>query len=146
MQQLRSAPFGWIIDAMEQTNTVSRGRRPRVLLIGMTQRMLALLEGPLGDAAEVSCSPFPSPHFDRLVEDVRPHLAIVDITYLEEASVRPVLMTQLAPHRTVLVFTTPTGYGWVDDPGRGRSGYLDDVTPDALLGLVATPHLRAITP
>jgi hypothetical protein len=116
-----------------------------VLLIGMTARMLALLEGPLGDAAEVSCTPFPSPQFDRLVDDVRPHLAVVDVTYLEEASVRPALMGQLAPHRTVLVFTTPTGYGWVDDPRRGRSGYLDDVTPEALLALLAVPQLRMVT-
>jgi hypothetical protein len=143
---LRLPPFGWIIDAMEQTSSRYRAGRPRVLLIGMTARMLALLEGPLGDAATVTCSPFPSPHFDRLVDDVRPHLAVVDVTYLEEASVRPALMTQLAPHATVLVFTTPTGYGWVDDPRRRRSDYLDDVTPEALLALVAVPQLRAVTP
>ena len=143
--RLRLAPFGWIIDAMEHTSSISRARRQRVLLIGMTARMLTLLEGPLSDAAEVSCSPFPSPHFDRLVDDARPHLAVVDVTYLEEASVRPALMTRLARHGTVLVFTTPTGYGWVDDPRRGRSDYLDDVTPDALLALVAVPHLRAVS-
>jgi hypothetical protein len=143
---LRWAAFGWIINMMERTSSIARGGRPRVLLIGMTTRMLALLEGPLGDDAEVSCSPFPSPHFDRLVGDVRPHLAVVDVTYLDEASVRPALMAQLAPHRTVLVFATATGYGWVDDPIRGRSDYLEDLRPEALLALVAVPRLRAVTP
>ena len=116
-----------------------------MLLIGMTARMLALLEGPLGADADVSCTAFPSPHFDRLVDDIRPHLAIIDVTYLAEASVRPALMARLAPHRTVLVFTTPTGYGWVDDPVRGRSDYLEDATPDALLALISQPRLRAVT-
>ena len=129
---------------MGQPSSRSRARRRRVLLVGMTARMLALLEGPLGDASEVSCSPFPSPHFERLVDDVRPHLAVVDVTYLEEASVRPALMAQLAPHGTVLVFTNATGYGWVDDLRRGRSDYLDDVAPEALLTLVAVPKLRIV--
>jgi hypothetical protein len=117
-----------------------------VLLIGMTEMLLKLLEGPLGDAADVSCSPFPSRHFDRLVEEVRPQLAVVDVTYLEEASVRPALMARLASYGTVLVFTTPTGYGWVDDPYSGRSDYLEDVSADALLRLVPTPQLHSVSP
>lgn len=117
-----------------------------MLLIGMTEMMLKLLEGPLSDAADVSCSPFPSRHFDRLVEEVRPQLAVVDVTYLEEASVRPALMARLASYGTVLVFTTPTGYGWVDDPYSGRSDYLEDVSADALLRLVPTPQLHSVSP
>jgi hypothetical protein len=116
-----------------------------VLLVGMTERMLGLLEGPLGEAAEVACSPFPSPYFDRLVDDVRPHLAVVDVTYLQEATVRPALMARFSSHGTVLVFATPTGYGWVDDPSRGRSDYLKDVTAEDLLRLIDVPRLYSVS-
>ena len=112
--------------------------------MGMTTPMLSLLDGSLGESSAVSCSPFPSPHFDRLLGEIEPDLIVVDVTYLDEAVVRPFLMNRLADTGTVLVFATATGYGWVDDPVSARSGYLPDVTAEKLLELIRRPHLRVV--
>jgi hypothetical protein len=116
------------------------------MLIGMTAPMLGLLDGPLGESAALSCCPFPSPHFEPLLDEMEPNLVVVDVTYLDEAAVRPLLMHRLAGTGTILVFATATGYGWVDDPLQGRSGYFPDVSPERLLGLINRPHLRVVEP
>jgi hypothetical protein len=120
------------------------GGRPRVLLVGLTEAMLALLEGELAAGADVSCVPFPSQSFDEVAESMQPDLVVVDVTYLDESRVRPLMMDRFAESRTALVFANPSGYAWVDDLANERSDYLQDATPSTLLGLIARPHLEVV--
>lgn len=119
-------------------------RRPRVMLVGMTKPLLALLEGSLAEGADVTCVPFPSTSFDQVLEEMRPDLLVVDVAFLDERTIRPALINRLAPLRSVLVFTTATGYGWVDDLRRERSYHLDDLSADSLLALVDRPVLSIV--
>jgi len=121
----------------------SRGRR--ALLVGLTPLMMRALEGPLAESLEVSAVPFPGTAFDRAVTSVRPDLVVVDVTYLDERRVRPLLMERFRQLGSVLVFTSEGGGGWVDDLGRGRSGPVDDVSPEALVGLLPQPALRLLS-
>jgi hypothetical protein len=125
------------------SNATPNGRR-RVLLVGLTRLMMRTLEGPLSDAAQVSAVPFPSAAFERAAEEVRPHLVVIDVTYLSEDRVRPLMMERFADVGSVLVFTSEGGGGWMDDLGARVSGPLDSHSPDALLSLIAPPTLSVV--
>ncbi len=125
------------------SNATASGRR-RVLLVGLTRLMVRTLEGPLSDAAQVSAVPFPSVEFDRAAEEMRPHLVVVDVTYLSEDRVRPLMMERFADVGSVLVFTSENGGGWMDDLGARVSGPLESHSADALLSLIAQPTLSVV--
>jgi hypothetical protein len=117
----------------------------RVLLVGVTPLLMRALEGPLSECATVSAVPFPSASFDRVAREIQPHLVVVDVTYLSEARVRPLMMHLFKDTAAVLVFTSESGGGWVDDLGRGRSGALESDGATALLSLIPVPVLRLVT-
>lgn len=123
----------------------ARPSRPRrALLVGLTPLMMRALQGPLADAMEVSAVPFPSAAFERAVTEIQPNLVVVDVTYLDEGRVRPLMMNRFAQLGSVLVFASETGGGWMDDLGQGRSGPLHDVNPATLLALVPQPALSVV--
>ncbi len=130
--------------ASRSTRPARTSRVRRALLVGLTPLMMRTLEGPLSETLEVSAVPFPGTAFDRAVGSVRPDLVVVDVTYLDERRVRPLLMERFRHLGSVLVFTSEGGGGWVDDLGRNRSGPVDDVSPEALLGLLPQPSLRLV--
>lgn len=123
---------------------LQRSRARRALLVGLTPLMMRALEGSLADSLEVSAVPFPGTAFDRAVTSVRPDLVVVDVTYLDERRVRPLLMERFRPLGSVLVFTSEGGGGWVDDLGRGRSGPLDDASAEALIDLLPQASLHLV--
>jgi hypothetical protein len=125
------------------SNATPSGRR-RVLLVGLTRLMMRTLEGPLSDAAQVSAVPFPSTAFERAAEEMRPHLVVIDVTYLSEDRVRPLMMERFADVGAVLVFTSEGGGGWMDDLGARVSGPLESHSADALLSLIAPPTLSVV--
>lgn len=125
------------------SNVTPIGRR-RVLLVGLTRLMMRTLEGPLSDAAQVSAVPFPSAAFDRAADEMRPNLVVVDVTYLSEDRVRPLMMERFAEIGSVLVFTSEGGGGWMDDLGARVSGPLESHSPDLLLSLIAPPALSVV--
>ena len=90
----------------------SRGRR--ALLVGLTPLMMRALEGPLAESLEVSAVPFPGTAFDRAVTSVRPDLVVVDVTYLDERRVRPLLMERFRQLGSAAGWTT------LAVAGRGR--------------------------
>jgi hypothetical protein len=112
--------------------------------VGLTPLMMRALGGPLSDSMEVSAVQFPSEDFDRIVDEVQPCLVVVDVTYLDEARVRPVLMERLASLGPVLAFVSETGTGWVDDLGSACSGPLEEIDGAALLALVRSPSLTVV--
>ncbi|HEY0387110.1 MAG TPA: hypothetical protein VGC71_01595 [Gaiellales bacterium] len=129
---------------MHDRRSPRTSRRRRALLVGLTPLMMRALEGPLGDSIDVSAVPFPGTAFDRAVTAVRPDLVVVDVTYLDERRVRPLLMERFRHLGSVLVFLSEGGGRWVDDLGHGWSGPADDVSPDALLGLLPQRALRLV--
>jgi hypothetical protein len=112
--------------------------------VGLTRLMMRTLEGPLSDAAQVSAVPFPSAAFDRAADEMRPNLVVVDVTYLSEDRVRPLMMERFAEIGSVLVFTSEGGGGWMDDLGARVSGPLESHSADALLSLIAPPTLSVV--
>jgi hypothetical protein len=122
----------------------ARRRQPRVLLVGLTRLMMRALEGPLSEAAQVSAVPFPSTAFERAAADLRPDLVVVDVTYLSEERVRPLIMERFEATGAVVVFTSEAGGGWMDDLGSRCSHPLASHAPDALLSLIAPPALRIV--
>jgi hypothetical protein len=129
--------------ARQLTHGDRSGRR-RVLLVGCTRAMLRMLETPIAEVAQVSAVPFPSPAFDRVAREIRPHLVIVDVTYLSEERVRPLMMERFAEIGSVLVFISGSGAAWTDDLRTRCSGPLESTDPSELLGLVAAPPLRLV--
>jgi hypothetical protein len=125
------------------SNVTPIGHR-RVLLVGLTRLMMRTLEGPLSDAAQVSAVPFPSVAFERAADEMRPNLVVVDVTYLNEDRVRPLMMERFADVGSVLVFTSEGGGGWMDDLGARVSGPLESHSPDSLLSLIAPPTLSVV--
>jgi hypothetical protein len=125
------------------SNATLGGRR-RVLLVGLTRLMMRTLEGPLSDAAQVSAVPFPSAAFERAADEMCPHLVVIDVTYLSEDRVRPLMMERFAEVGSVLVFTSEGGGGWMDDLGARVSGPLESHSADALLTLIAPPTLSVV--
>jgi hypothetical protein len=117
-----------------------------VLLVGLTPLMMRTLEGPLSGVVQVSAVPFPSAAFERAAAEVRPHLVVVDVTYLSEERVRPLMMERFADSGAVLVFTSESGGGWMDDLGARCSGPLASHSADTLLSLIAPPALSLVLP
>lgn len=117
--------------------------RTRVLLVGLTPAMMRSLEGPLSDSADVSAVPFPSPAFYETARSIAPDLVVVDVTYLAEERVRPLMLRWFANPPAVIVFASEAGGGWVDDLIRGRSDHLESSAPDKLFGLLQ-PRLRLV--
>ena len=128
-----------------QTPSRRRRRDRRVLLVGLTGLMMITLDGPLGEIAQVSAVPFPSEAFDRVAAEVRPHLVGVDVTYLNESRVRPLMMDRFAASNTVLVFVSESGGGWMDDLGSRCSGPIEAHDPQVLRALIAPPSLSVVT-
>jgi hypothetical protein len=115
-----------------------------VLLVGLTTINMSVLEGPLSDVAEVSAVPFPGAAFDDAADDLHPDLVIVDITYLDEAVVRPLITHRLAHTNATVVYLSDTGPTWFDDLGAVVSGPLENANTDTLIQLVSGPTLRLI--
>jgi len=118
----------------------ARAARPRrALLVGLTPMMMRMLDGALAESLEVSAVPFPGDAFDQAVTDVQPRLVVVDVTYLDEARVRPLMMNRFAAFGSVLVFASWGGGAWYDDLSTGVSGPLEELSAPAMLALVAPP-------
>jgi hypothetical protein len=127
-----------------QPRRIRPSRPRRALLVGLTPLMMQALQGRLAEELEVSAVPFPGPAFERAVTDIQPGLVVVDVTYLDEGRVRPLMMNRFAQFGSVLVFASESGGGWMDDLGQGRSGPLDEVNPATLLALVPQPALSVV--
>ena len=70
---------------------------------------------------------------------------VIDITYLNESRVRPLMMDTFADSGAVLVFVSEAGGGWMDDLGTRCSGPVEAHDPQVLLALIAPPQLSLVT-
>jgi hypothetical protein len=123
-----------------------RSMRPRLaLLVGLTPMMTRALEGPLGLRMDVAAVAFPGDAFEAAAAELRPCLVVVDVTYLDEARVRPLMMDRFSRQGSVLVFVSESGQAWSDDLESGCSGPMETFTVAALLALVARPALTLVS-
>ncbi|HVI34906.1 MAG TPA: hypothetical protein VM684_01620 [Gaiellales bacterium] len=67
---------------------------------------------------------------------------MVDVTYLDEARVRPLIMHRFETIRPMVVFVSETGEGWWHDLQAGTSGRMTATDPESICALVTAPTLR----
>ena len=116
-----------------------------MLLVGLTPLMMDVLSGPLSDYADVSAVPFPGDAFEEAADGFGADLVLVDITYLDEALVRPMMLRRFDGVRPVIAFVSEQGAVWYDDLRSKVSGRLEDADADRLLALIGRPRLTLVT-
>src|SRR5437899_1406515 len=122
------------------------GGRParRVLLVGFPPLMLSALEPALSGAAEVVSVPFPGSSFDAAAEQFDPDLVVVDVTYLDESVVRPLITHRFAACTSMVVYLSDQRQAWIDDLASVESGPLEDSSVRGLTRLVSGSGLRVV--
>src|SRR4051794_26947879 len=113
----------------------ARPMRPRLaLLVGLTPMMTRALEGPLALRMDVAAVAFPGDAFEAAAAELQPCLVVVDVTYLDEARVRPLMIDRFSRKGPVLVFVSESGRAWSDDLDSGCSGPMETFTVAAPAG------------
>jgi hypothetical protein len=120
----------------------ARRRGRRLLLVGPTVATARALEASLSALGELVVVPFPGSAFDRAATEYAADLVVVDVTYLDDARVRPLILHRFETIRPVVVFVSETGEGWWDDLQAGTSGRMTATDPEAICALVTGPTLR----
>ena len=69
----------------------------------------------MAKVAEVRSVSFPGDSFDRAVEEGEDDVVVVDLTYLDESLVRPLITRRFADGRAVVVFVAAGGPTRLDD-------------------------------
>jgi hypothetical protein len=116
----------------------------RVLLVGLPPLSLNALEPALREKAEVLSVPFPGASFDRAVEEFDADMVVVDVTYLDEARVRPLIVSRFLNTQPVLIFVADGGEAWMHDIRAQRSVPLKDSSISGLVALASASPLRLV--
>lgn len=119
-------------------------RRRRVLLVGLPPLQLDALRPPLESVADVRVAPFPGAAFDVAVEGAEYDLVVVDVTYLDESRVRPLIERRLAGQATTLAYVSLGGAVELHDLRSGRSWQLDQPTVPKLVALASGSSLTVV--
>src|SRR3569623_1672237 len=91
----------------------SRGRfRRRVLLVGFPPLMLSALEPALREGSEGTSVPFPGVSFDNAAEELDPDLVVVDVTYLDESVVRPLITHRFVASKPMVGYLSDQRQAW----------------------------------
>jgi hypothetical protein len=130
-------------DRQRRRRQLSR-RTKRVLLVGLTPLMMDVLSGPLSDYADVSAVPFPGDAFEQAADEFGADLVLIDVTYLDEGLVRPMMLARFDECRPVLAFISERGAVWYDDLRTKVSGRLEDADADRLMALIGRPRLTLV--
>ena len=118
--------------------------RRRVLLVGLPPLSLNALEPALRETADVLSVPFPGASFDRAVEEFDADMVVVDVTYLDESRVRPLIVSRFLSSQPVLVFVADGGEAWLHDIRAQRSLPLKDSSISGLVALASASPLRLV--
>ena len=106
--------------------------------------MLSALEPAFKKVAEVSSVPFPGVAFDNAAEDFDPDLVVVDVTYLDESVVRPLITHRFVACKPMVVYLSDQRQAWFDDLAAVESGPLEDASVAGLAKLVSGSGLRVV--
>jgi hypothetical protein len=101
------------MDSRRRPDLLGRKRR-RVLLVAPTPLTRSALEPRLAEIAQVRSVPFPGDAFDAAAEGEH-DVVLVDVTYLDESLVRPLIARRFAGTDATVVFFEPVGATAVDD-------------------------------
>jgi hypothetical protein len=116
----------------------------RVLLVGFPPLTLGGLEAALRHVAEVVCVPFPGTAFDRAAEEFDPDVVVVDVTYLDESVVRPLIAQRLHSGGPLVAYVSDGKGGTVDDLRLNTSWSLEDSSVTGLVALATGSPLSLV--
>lgn len=88
--------------------------------------------------------PFPGASFDRAAEEFDADLVVVDVTYLDESIVRPLITRRFLRSQPAVVFVSEGGDAWLHDLRSQVSRRLDDSSVSGLVALVSGSPLRLV--
>ena len=108
-----------------------------MLLVGFPPLMLSGLEPRLREVAEVLTVTFPGADFDRAAAEYAPDVVVVDVTYLDEQVVRPLMERRLQECAPVVAYVSGRSGGRVDDLYAGTSRNIGFSTVEELVALAA---------
>jgi hypothetical protein len=77
--------------------------------------MRSALEHRLAEVADVRSVPFPGEAFDAAADEAADDVVLVDVTYLDQTLVRPLIARRFARTGAAVVFVEPLGATAVDD-------------------------------
>jgi hypothetical protein len=109
----------------------------RVLLVGHAPLLQNLLELHLSPVADVRAVSFPGAAFDEAADEFLPQLVVVDLTYLDERAVRPLITHRFLRSGSLVVYVDERGVGRFDDLRAVESGLLADASVAGLVRLAA---------
>jgi len=118
--------------------------RRRVLLVGLPPLSLNALEPALRETADVLSVPFPGASFDRAVEEFDADMVVVDVTYLDESRVRPLILSRFLHRKPAVVFVSDGEDAWLHDMAAERSFPLRDSSISGLVALASASPLRLV--
>jgi len=123
-----------------------RAGRPvrRVLLVGFPPLMLSALEPALGQVSEVASVPFPGASFDRAAEGFDPDLVVVDVTYLDESVVRPLITHRFPGSKSVVVYVSDGREIFVGEQGNSAPQPTEHGLIERLVTLAAGSPLKLV--
>ena len=116
----------------------------RVLLVGFPPLMLSALEPAFSNVAEVVCVPFPGSSFDRAAEVFDPDVVVVDVTYLDESVVRPLITHRFLGSKSVVVYVSEGRETPAGDLDLGSTELVGDGLIERLVALVSGPPLKLV--
>ena len=99
--------------------------------------MLSVLEPALREVSEVTSVPFPGVSFDNAAEELDPDLVVVDVTYLDESVVRPLITHRFVACKPMVVYLSDQRQAWLDDLAAVDSGPLEDASIAGLARLAS---------
>jgi len=115
-----------------------------VLLVGFPPLTLGGLEGSLRQVSEVVCVSFPGTDFDRAAEEFDPDVVVVDVTYLDESIVRPLIAQRLHSCKPLVVYVADGRNGTIDDLRSQTTRALADASVGSLVALVTGSPLSLV--
>ena len=122
---------------VRSTRRADQDSHRRVLLVGFPPLMLSGLELALARVAEVVSVPFPGTAFDRAAEEFDPDMVVVDVTYLDESVIRPLIANRFAAAKPVVAYLSDQRDIWVDNIQDSSFFRLDDSSLNGLVALAS---------
>lgn len=115
-----------------------------MLLVGLPPLQLDALRPALEEVAEVCSVPFPGAAFDRAAEDAEYDLVVVDVTYLDEGRVRPLINRRFVDSNPPVVYVSAGGGARLHDLASAQSWPLSEPSVPALVSLASGNPLTLV--
>jgi len=115
-----------------------------VLLVGLPPLTLNALQPALTEVAKVDAVSFPGDAFDRAAEEFDYDLVVVDVTYLDESRVRPLITRRFLRCKPAVAYVSAGVHIRLDDLRTSQSHRLDDSSITGLVALASGSPLKLV--